>query len=200
MSSPIIIPRTNYIPPTPAPRSVDNIQNDARDRFAGMIWVTKDESRTNEDYLVDFEHYEVYSEAKSYSKRPFQASYNGAIREYHNYLLVLEGSEGPQYYVVAKKIRSDLEGLEKYCECVTCTSSVINPMKYIWCSYCTKCIKAGPGFANPEFIEQAKLKKDLSEKKQKQGFSLYSFKNVPRVRFVEVAVIIIAFCIMYYMR
>jgi len=144
------------VPPTPGPKSKSNIEEEALDRFAGIIWVQKEKDRQVDDYFVDYDYWEVYSETKSYSKRSYQAAYTGRMREYHNYLCILRENDDDQYYVIAKRIRTELELLEPYCTCIKCTSSVINPLKYIWCDHCTKCIKAGYGFASQEYIDEAK--------------------------------------------
>lgn len=154
------------VPPTPAPKGVSDIQSDAKDRFAGMIWIQKEPSRSVEDYFVDYDYWEAYSETKSYSKRTYQAAYKGTMREYHNYLCILNSEQGDEYYVIAKRVRSELEQLEPYCTCSRCISSFLNPLKYLWCHNCTRCIKAGPGFANPEYVIKAKELKELAEKRK----------------------------------
>lgn len=178
------------IPPTPAPRSINDIQSEARDRFAGIIWIQKDISHTLEDYFIDYDYWEIYSETKSYSKRTYQAAYKGIMREYHNYLCILNSDDGEEFYVVAKRVRSELEQLEPYCRCLRCVSSVFNPMKYIWCDYCTKCIKAGPGFTKPEYITQAKQLKETQDK-QKSVPSKYGkyFQGTHPMKTIEYVII-----------
>src|SRR5437868_15120011 len=121
--------QSKHIPSTPAPRSVDHIQTDVKDRFVGIMWINKDLSMTLDDYFIEYDHWEIYSENKSYSKRPYQAVYKGVIREYHNYLCILSNDQEEEYYVVAKKIRTELEILEPYCACINCSASCINPLK-----------------------------------------------------------------------
>lgn len=184
LRSPVNIPS---VPPTPAPKSISDIQTDARERFAGIVWIQKDSSHTLEDYFIDYDHWETYCETKSYSKRTYQAAYKGMMREYHNYLCILNSEEGEEYYVVAKRVRSELEQLEPYCTCTTCSASLINPLKYIWCPHCTKCIKAGPGFANPEYIAKAKELKDLSSKAVPSKYGKY-FQGTKLIKTIECAV------------
>lgn len=144
------------VPRTPGPRSTENIHTDAKDRFAGIVWIQKDSDRSLEDYFSEYDHWEKYLETKSYSKRSYIAAYKGMIREYQNYLCIINIDDEETYYVVSKHLRSELELLEPYCTCITCNSSPFNPLKYLWCPYCTKCIKAGPGFASSEYVKQAK--------------------------------------------
>ena len=175
-SSPVYIPPINIIsgmnnvpviPPTPGPRTIEAIQNEARERFVGIVWMQKDLFYPLEDYFLEYDYWEVYSETKSYSKRTYQAAYKGVMKDYNNYLCILNGEQGEEYYVVAKRIRNELESLEPYCTCFLCICSSLNPLKYIWCPHCTKCIKAGVGFAHPDYIEKArKLKAEKEQRKQ----------------------------------
>lgn len=161
--------KLHNVPPTPGPRSLSNIEDEAKDRFSGIIWMQKDPNRPIEDYFVDYDYWEEYSDTKSYSKRSYQAAYTGRMREYYNYLCILHTDNDDiedVYYVIAKRIRNELELLEPYCACLKCSSSIINPLKYIWCDHCTKCIKAGPGFASSEYINKAKELKRLNIKVQ----------------------------------
>jgi hypothetical protein len=178
------------IPATPAPKTINEIQTDARERFAGIVWIQKDSSRPVEDYFVDYDNWELYSENKSYSKRPYQAAYKGVMREYHNYLCILNGDDGEEFYVVAKRIRSELEQLEPYCTCITCSACVMNPIKYLWCPNCTKCIKAGSGFAKPEYITKAKQLKEATEK-YKSNPSKYG-KYIQGTRWIKAAELVTA--------
>lgn len=150
------------IPKTPKPKSVDDIQEQARDRFAGVIICDKSNDILTNNYFMEYDHYELYDENKSYSKRIYQSAYKGVLREYQNYLYILEiDDENREYYVVAKKLYNDLESLEQYCSCLKCYASYFNPLKYIWCPYCTNCIKAGKGFTKDEYIKQALINKNL---------------------------------------
>ena len=150
------------IPRTPKPRSIDDIQEQARDRFAGIIICEKHNDISIDNHFTDYDYHELYDENKAYSKRPYQSAYKGILREYQSYLYILESAEDTkEYYVVAKKLYNNLEPLEKFCPCFTCSASYFNPLKYVWCSYCTKCIKAGKGFTKDEYIKQAEDKKNL---------------------------------------
>lgn len=154
------IGNNNRPPPTPGPKSINNIQEDAKSRFAGIICIQKENDLADEDYLSTYDYWEPYSETKQYSKRPFLWSYDGTIRQYQSYLCVVSDEDDKEtYYVVSIKLKGKLEQLEQYCTCIKCRSSRLNPLKYIWCDYCTKCIKAGPGFADDEYIKIAKEKK-----------------------------------------
>ncbi len=173
MSDPVIIPQDyvrarvpSYVAPsvprvpsTPGPRSINNITEDAYDRFAGVLWVQKDGSKSTEDYLVDYEHWEPYSEVKSYTKRVYQAAYNGRMCDYVDFLFVLSSNGHEDYFVVSKRVKTELDDLQEYCPCVRCDSYIFNPLRYIWCPICTKCIKAGPGFTSSENIALAKARK-----------------------------------------
>lgn len=163
-ASPVRIPT---VPPTPGPRSMEQIHNDMKARFAGILWIEKDVSRKIEDYFQEYDHWEPYSETTIYSKRTYSAAYTGMMREYNNYLCVLESDDATEYYVVAKRARNDLEELEPYCPCITCSSSRCNPLKYLWCPVCTRCIRSGHGFANRDYITQAQLAKTREEERLK---------------------------------
>lgn len=188
--SPVQIP---VVPSTPAPKSIEDIQINARERFAGIIWIQKEQFRSIDDYFIDYDHWEVYSEIKSYSKRSYQAAYKGMMREYHNYLCILNTEQTDEYYVVAKRVKNELEILEPYCICEKCISSKLNPMKYIWCNYCTRCIKAGPGFAKEEYIIKAKELIEENKKRKniqtKYGKYLNYFKEIKPIRMVELSVV-----------
>lgn len=186
------------IPPTPMPKRIADIQVDAKERFAGIIWMQNDPSRPIADWFIDYDYSEPYSETKSYSKRSYQAAYKGIMREYQNYLVIVNSDSREEYYIIAKRIRNELELLEEFCTCSRCIAFIFNPMKYIWCDHCTQCIKSGPGFANPEYIKRAKELKATAEKltpsKYFQGYR--SVKIIELV--VSIAVIILAiYCRVY---
>ena len=197
-SSPVYIPPINTIqsmsvptiPATPGPRTIEAIQNDIRDRFAGVVWMQKDPSYSLEDYFLEYDNWELYSETKSYSRRIYQAAYKGVMRDYNNYLCILNSDQGEEYYVVAKRIRNELESLESYCTCSTCSASFFNPLKYIWCPHCTKCIKAGMGFADPLYIEKARALKAEKDQQQKVHISKYRkyFQNTPWIKISEITI------------
>ena len=115
----------------------------------------------------------LYSETKSYSKRTYRGvSYKGIMKEYYNYLFVLKVNSIQEHYVVAKRVRGELEELEAYCPCYKCTALVINPLKYLWCIHCTRCLKAGPGFADPCYIEKAQYIKEHGPPPQPKYFEM----------------------------
>lgn len=155
------------VPPTPGPISMNRIHDDMKARFAGIIWIQKEPDMKLEDYFVAEDFWEPYSETKIYSKRAYPAAHKGVMRDYKNYLCVLESEESTEYYVVAKRVRNELEALEPYCPCITCNSSRCNPLKYVWCSHCTKCIKSGIHYASKENIERAQQRKQEEEQRKK---------------------------------
>ena len=181
-------------PPTPRARSKEEIQTDARKRFGGVLWISKDGEREVEEYFSDYDFWEPYSEIKSYSKRPYTAGYKGVLREYKSYLCILsseeEGIEKEEYFVVAKRMRTELETLEPWCTCTTCSACIINPLKYLWCPYCTKCIKAGDGFADPSLIAKARNLKQLSYTK-KPTTRLNNLKWIKITEYVVISILML---------
>jgi hypothetical protein len=183
------------VPPTPMPKRIADIQVDAKERFAGIIWMRNDSSQPIADCFIDYDYWERYSETKSYSKRSYQAAYKGIMREYHNYLVIVYSDSGEEYYIIAKRIRNELELLEEFCTCSRCIAFVFNPMKYIWCDHCTQCIKSGPGFANPEYVKKAKELKAAAETPVTSLYGKYfqGYRPVKMIEFmVGIAIIIIA--------
>ena len=188
----------NHIPSTPKPKPIDDIQEQARDRFGGIIICDKNDNDYGiENFFIEYDHYELYNEKKSYSKRPYQAAYKGVIKDYQNYLYIIdnidnednENDDNKQYYVVAKKIYNDLESLEKYCTCLKCSASYFNPLKYIWCSHCTNCIKSGKGFAKEEYIKLAReIKNNTNNEPHK--FKRY-LNNINILKSSEIFILII---------
>jgi hypothetical protein len=153
--SPVVIPK---IPPTPRARPIDSIQIEARDRFAGILWISRDPNLPVGDYFAEYDYFEAYAETKTYSKRPYQEVYAGVIRSYQNYLCIVDDGTSESHYVVAKRLPNPLDELVPYCNCTTCAASSFNPCKYIWCATCTRCLKAGPILADPAYIELAKTR------------------------------------------
>ena len=183
------------LPPTPSPKRIDEIEENARDRFAGLIIIDKYFDNA-EEHFSEYDHWEQYDENKCYSKRPYQETYKGMLREYRNFLFVLNDKDCKEYYVIAKRIRSELKELELYCTCKKCQASYLNPFKYVWCVYCTNCIKAGKGFADKFYIKKAK------ELKENKDFSLAKYKRYPYetrvLKIIEVIVLIALFLYYYY--
>lgn len=168
-------------PPTPGPRPISNITDDAHSRFAGVFWIQKDDNKDLSDYFMGYEHYEPYSETKAYSKRIYQAAYSGLMADYVDYLFIIADQNQEQYFVVSKRLKSMYDELEKYCPCVSCTGSIFNPLKYLLCPICTKCIRAGPGFASSENIAEARYRQiratEQTQHPNKQQFDVYSYLN-----------------------
>lgn len=189
--SPVYIPTIpgSVVPPTPGPKTIEAIQNDAQNRFSGILWMQKDENRPIDEYFLEYDFWEPYSETKSYSKRTYQAAYKGVMRDYNSFLCILHSDNGEEHYVVAKRIPNELEALEPYCTCSRCISSSINPLKYLWCPNCTNCIKAGAGFAKQEYIDRARELK-AEQEKRKSVPSKYSkyikyIEGIPWIKAVE---------------
>lgn len=171
-------------------KSLEATNNDIKDRFVGVLWMQKDPSYNVEDYFMEYDHWEEYCENKSYSKRPYKAVYNQTMKDYCNYLCVLNTeNEGEKFYVVAKRVRGELEILENYCTCLTCSAAWFNPLKYIWCPQCTRCIKAGHGFVDQNYINKAKVLKESKEKQKPIPVPKY-IKNISWVRIPEAAIIV----------
>lgn len=175
------------IPSTPGPKPISEIKSNATDRFAGLILIQKDPNRSVEDYFIDYDHWEIYSEDKSYSKRSYQAAHKGIMKEYYNYLCILSEEEMETYYVVAKRVRNELELLEPFCTCTNCSSYFL---KHLWCSHCVRCIKSGSGFANPEYITKAKKLKDLSKKDTIIPY-FQKLNNLPSIKKIEIILVVV---------
>lgn len=183
--SPVKIPTG---PSTPGPQKIESIQENIRERFSAIIWIEGDPTKEIKDYLSEYDHWEEYDEGKSYSKRHYEAVYTGIMRSYHNCLCVLKFGDDEQYYVAAKRVRSEIEDLESYCTCTTCTAFILNPLKYIWCPVCTGCLKSGPGFAKKEYIEKAISLKQLQNNRQPHKWEKY-IKNTSMITICEIATI-----------
>lgn len=164
MQLPVYHPRQ---PLTPGPKSLNSIEQDWKIRFAGIMFLCKDKDTEIDDCFIEYDHYELYSEKKHYSRRIYSAAYKGIMKEYRSHLCIVSMEDTDEnvenYYVVAKKVKSEIEYLEKFCPCITCTASIVNPIKYIWCPQCTKCIKSGKGFTTLTNIELAKKNKEIFE-------------------------------------
>lgn len=108
-----------------------------------------------------YDHYEAYNKQKKYNKDKYLAIYTGTPFYYLDfiYCIVIEGNNEKLYYVVAKRVPSDIQNLKKYCSCVRCSTIKLNPLKYIWCKFCTGCLKSGEWHAHPKYVEEAKKRK-----------------------------------------
>jgi len=185
------------IPRTPKPKSVDDIQEQARDRFAGIIICDKNNDISIDNHFIEYDHYELYDENKSYSKRVYQSAYKGILREYQNYLYVVESDDNKEYYVVAKKLYNDLESLEPFCPCLKCSASYFNPLKYIWCPYCTNCMKAGKGFTKDEYIKQAQELKSKTLTCNTRKFQKYNKSNILKICEITIVILIILYVLLF---
>ncbi len=106
-----------------------------------------------------YDHYEIYDKDKKYHKNKYLAIYNGTPQYYVDYIYCIDSESEKKYYVISKRVPTDIDDLKKYCPCVRCSTRKINPLKYVWCSFCTGCIEAGPWHANPKYIEEARQRK-----------------------------------------
>lgn len=178
-----------------------NIQTEARDKFAGIIWLEKTPDRTLDEYFSEYDHWETYSEHKTYNKKSYNAAYKGIMRQYANHLCILtdnsSGIEKEEYYVLAKRLKTEHDYLEKWCTCLTCRASIFNPLKYVWCPICTKCIKSGPGFASDEYMSIArKLRDNELNKKHIPKSTLKTFMT--SVKFYEYTIITTIILFIFY--
>lgn len=183
---------SKYVPPTPGPKRVIDIQATAKDRFAGLMWIQKEINRDIKSYFSEYDYWEPYSEDKIYSKRKYNAIYNRyKMQTYTNHLCILEPAEDDEdeeteYYVVAKRVPSELELLEPFCQCDLCTAFILNPLKYVMCPHCAKCIKAGEGIADPKYIETAKILILQSQVKQSASRLPPFLQKIPKIRLIEI--------------
>ena len=182
------------IPPTPRPTSLINIEHDAKQRFGGILWIQKTSDRNLEDYFLEYGHWEVYSETTSYSKRIYSAAYKGLMKEYQNFLCILNDDTSNKYYVIAKRVPGELDILEPYCQCLRCIAFPINPLKYLWCPNCTKCIKAGKGYASKIYIDRAIEIKRLKDTNQ-LTYKAY-WENIKWIRGTEITILVVMIAIM----
>lgn len=194
----LYISNSNYsggIAQTPGPRAVRDIHSDVKNRFIGIIWIQKDNDKNIEDYFTEYDHWEKYSEELSYSKRSYQAVYKNVMKEYNNYLCILNNNGVEEYYVVAKRIRNEIELLEPFCTCTKCSACFLNPIKYIWCDHCTKCIKAGIGFARQDYIDKAKVLKQNESQKEKKNSLL---QNIKWIKITEYSMLTMLLITLFY--
>jgi len=181
-----------YIPPTPRYGiQKQDLMTSAKDRFAGVSWVELMQDQKPEDLLQDYDNYEVYEETKIYSKRPYLANFKNKLQNYQNYLIIMQTELGDQYYVASKRIPSEMDSLAEFCPCFNCSSFVLNPFKYIWCSHCVKCIKSG----SSEYISSAKnLKLKFEQLKKnpiKRNYLIEKWLEFPFAKRIEYGVIIV---------
>ena len=130
--------------------NIDHKDIDYRQLFAGIILLDNEADRSLDDYLSEFDYYEEFDPKKQYSRKSFLASYKRIMREYQHHLLVVNQN---RFYVVAKRMRTDLEKIESLCVCIRCSASAINPLKYLWCPMCTGCLKAAPALLSKNLLK-----------------------------------------------
>jgi len=109
-----------------------------------------------------YDHYELYDKNKKYNKDKYLAIYTGTPFYYLDFIyciVIADNNDKKLYYVVSKRVPSDIQDLKKYCPCVKCSTRKLNPLKYIWCKFCTGCLKSGEWHAHPKYIEEAKQRK-----------------------------------------
>jgi len=182
------------IPATPGPKKANEIQENVKERFAGVLWIQKLKNKLPSDYFSEYDHWEIYDENKIYSKRPFQTVYTENLQEYQNYLCIMNNENNLEdYYVIAKRIPSELEVLYPYCPCIRCDSLVVNPLKYLWCPTCTKCLRSGCA----KYIERAKK---IYRNKELKISEIENFKllHYTKLRCIEVSIILIIIGIFYF--
>lgn len=191
---------TGNLAQTPAPQRIEHITDNLAQRFMGVIDVQKDPKHTLEDYFVDYDHWEHYDESKSYSKRPYPAAYTGVMKTYRDYLFVLREGPDEEYFVVANRYLTELDKLVPYCTCLTCRASPLNPIKYLWCPHCTRCLKGGAAFAHPEYIERAKLLMQQAQTRKVQHSRWTKYRNrIDVLRFIESSAIIVVLILLLFM-
>lgn len=194
---------SNYVSPlaakTPAPKTADAMRNDIGERFAGMVWIKEDKSIVLDDYFIEYDYWEEYSDNKKYTSDTYQAAYKGVMRQYQNYLCLVSGDDGDKYYVAAKRIPGELESLEKFCTCFICSCNVFNPLKYLWCPHCTGCIKAGIGCAKKEYIIKAHERKQqsLTVVKRQNKYLAY-IPQFQWLKIIEIVTLLIMAYLSYY--
>lgn len=156
-----------WVPPTPRPGSAN-----LKEQFCTIMWARCPSGVTATDFLSKFDHSERYSEMTAYSQRPYRSVHCGKLRTYVNALctLCVEKIDDngiaqitEEHYVIADRVPSEIERLEQFCPCFTCGASFFNPLKYVWCPMCTRCLKAGEGFADPAYIVQARIASKINK-------------------------------------
>lgn len=144
--------------------------------FVGII-VKASDKRPLGEQLSEYEHWEAYDPTRSYSRSGHLRVRNGRAREYFYYLLILISEEKYDLYVVTQE-DPEMRALESYCPCYKCQASYLNPLKYIWCDHCTRCLKAGKEFTSSEYIAQAKAAASKATQSHPSRTWNYSIKQV----------------------
>lgn len=157
-----------YVPPTPAPTRRRDLVNEHQHKFTSVILYNSILEDPESMLNYRYDRWEHYDEEKSYSQRPYILVVDGICSTYENHLLCMNRPEGEtHYYVVSIKIGGKLDHLVKYCPCTLCRGYFWNPFKYSGCVNCHGCLRAGPEFAKPKYIDYAngKLKESMVGKK-----------------------------------
>jgi hypothetical protein len=89
---------------------------------------------TNEKGLESFIYKTEYNKNTLYEKIKIINS-----KKYIVCMCIVNNTE----YIVYKRSKSNYDKYIKDCNCVKCKCSFYNPVKYILCEHCTKCVKMG---------------------------------------------------------
>lgn len=117
----------------------------------------KKENKTLESIFFQYDYWEEYCPNKIYPIKYYERKYKNKINTYVNVLCSLELEDSTQkYYILSERYVNENSHLVKFCPCIKCNLSFINPVKYLWCECCTGCIKSGQNFASKEIVEKAK--------------------------------------------
>ena len=91
--SPNVIPKDNLL-----------ARSEFRDMFCGVMWVAKEEGIKIEDYMKEFDKWELLDNDKNYTRKTIRDIHNGQIREYKNYVCIMDDGKTETLYVVYKRI------------------------------------------------------------------------------------------------
>ena len=121
----------------------------------------------DENYLNKCgDYWEKYDENKEYVVDEYEYDYGKGMKNYLN-VSYAESFKSKDKYVVAQEeySESELRELEPYCSCYKCSLWFFNPSKYLTCSCCVGCIRAGPDYARKTIVDKAR--EALAESKKK---------------------------------
>ena len=185
---PLIPTRLVIAPKTPAPKHLDQIQTDAKERFAGILWVNYELDNSISELFKEYDNYELYDETKAYSKKAYLGNYLGKYYYYQSYLAILQTEEQMSYYVIAKRLLTEEDKLIDYCPCLKCTSIFFNPLKYLTCIHCVQCLKIGRPYLREQFLSEARR---LKRTYQAPLTFTQSLKENKKLRILEFLIIVI---------